>query len=89
MREREVSPGSLEATASNGMNYTTTGILLLATASHGNMTISSNKIIDKPVISTNWLLDGIRRRAELKTVHFAKRILKSVPSSLKNGNKTP
>lgn len=49
---------SLESGSSTfGTNYASIGLLLIATASRGNVTISSNSMTDKPVFSTNWLLD--------------------------------
>jgi choline dehydrogenase len=35
------------------------GMLLTATDSRGNITIQSNSMLDKPIISTNWLLSEV------------------------------
>ena len=39
-------------------NYFLVNAILLATQSRGNMTIRSANILDQPVISPNWLLNG-------------------------------
>ena len=49
--------GSLEAVNTGGQNYTTIGILLISTVSRGNVTIRFDRMLDKPFISTNWLLE--------------------------------
>lgn len=48
---------TLEGSSATGENYVSIGILLVGTLSRGNVTIKSNSMFDKPVISTNWLLD--------------------------------
>lgn len=48
---------TLEGSSATDDNYVSIGILLVGALSRGNVTIRSNSMFDKPVISTNWLLD--------------------------------
>jgi choline dehydrogenase len=48
---------TLEDSTSTEENYVSIGILLVGALSRGNVTIQSGSMLDKPVISTNWLLD--------------------------------
>ena len=48
---------TLESSSATSKNYVSIGILMVGTLSRGNMTIQSGSMLDKPVISTNWLLD--------------------------------
>lgn len=48
---------TLEGSTATGQNYVSIGILLVGALSRGNMTIQSDSMLDKLVISTNWLLD--------------------------------
>lgn len=48
---------TLEGSSDTSENYVSIGILLTGTLSRGNMTIQSKSMLDKPIISTNWLLD--------------------------------
>lgn len=48
---------TLEGSTSTGKNYVSIGILLVGALSRGNVTIESASMLDKPLISTNWLLD--------------------------------
>jgi len=48
---------TLEGASATSENYVRIGILLVGTLSRGNLTIQSGSMLDKPVISTNWLLD--------------------------------
>jgi choline dehydrogenase len=51
------SGSTLEGSSPTEQNYARIGILLVGALSRGNMTIRSGSMLDKPVISTNWLLD--------------------------------
>jgi len=48
---------TLEGASATSGNYVSIGILLTGALSRGNMTIQSGSMLDKPVVSTNWLLD--------------------------------
>jgi choline dehydrogenase len=48
---------TLEDSTATEENYVSIGILLVGALSRGNVTIQSASMLDKPVISTNWLLD--------------------------------
>ena len=48
---------TLEDSTATEENYVSIGILLVGALSRGNVTIKSGSMLDKPVISTNWLLD--------------------------------
>jgi choline dehydrogenase len=48
---------TLEGSSATSENYVSIGVLLVGTLSRGNMTIQSGSMLDKPVISTNWLMD--------------------------------
>lgn len=52
----------------------TVGILLIASASRGNMTISSSDINDPPVISPNWFLSPIDHEIAVAAVRQARKI---------------
>lgn len=51
------SGSTLEGASATEQNYVDIGILLVGALSRGNLTIQSGSMHDKPVISTNWLLD--------------------------------
>lgn len=48
---------TLEGSSATEKNYVRIGVLLVGALSRGNVTIKSNSMFDKPIISTNWLLD--------------------------------
>jgi choline dehydrogenase len=48
---------TLEGSSATEQDFARIGVLLVGTLSRGNMTIRSGSMLDKPIISTNWLLD--------------------------------
>jgi choline dehydrogenase len=66
--------GSLEAVNTGGQNYATIGILLISTVSRGKVTIRSNSMLDKPVMSTNWLLEKTDQEMAVQAYRRAREI---------------
>ena len=67
------SGSTLEGASATEQNYVDIGVILVGALSRGNLTIRSGSMLDKPIISTNWLLDegdqevavqGIKRARE-------------------------
>lgn len=78
---RSLSDGN----AASGANYGTIGLLILVAASRGNVTISSNSMFDKPVISVNWLLDERDQEIAVQAYRRGRDIWSKFDSSVKTG----
>lgn len=69
-----------------GASFGTINCLLIGTASRGNMTISSSSILDRPVISPNWLLDPRDQEVAVAAYRRARQAWEGVPAAVKVGD---
>lgn len=63
---------TLEGASATGENYVSIGVLLVGTLSRGNLTIRSDSMHQKPVISTNWLLDEADQQVAIQSYKRAR-----------------
>lgn len=70
---------TLEDSSANGDNYVSIGILLVGALSRGNVTIQSGSMLDKPVISTNWLLDEADQEVALQAYRRIREFWSHIP----------
>nr|POF14899.1 dehydrogenase pate [Quercus suber] len=65
------------------------GMLMVATLSRGNVTICSASMKDRPVISTNWLLDPADQEVAVQAYKRAREIWSHVDDSIKGPEYMP
>lgn len=58
------------------------GMLMVAAISRGNVTIRSNSMLDKPVISTNWLLEKADQEVAVQAYRRAREAWKAFPADI-------
>lgn len=80
--EVELSPSTGGSPADPSSNVGSIGLILVAAISRGNVTIRSNSMLDKPVISTNWLLDPADQEVAIQAYRQAREIWKHVDPSI-------
>lgn len=66
--------GSFVAGSASSTFIGSLGILMTATISRGNVTISSNSIDDPPIINTNWLLEEADEQMAVAAYRRARKI---------------
>jgi choline dehydrogenase len=84
---------TLEGSSATSQNYVSIGILMVGTLSRGNLTIQSGSMLDKPIISTNWLLDEADQEVAVQAYkrirEFWSRVdIKTGPEERPGGNVT-
>ncbi|KAK5946123.1 hypothetical protein PMZ80_000263 [Knufia obscura] len=79
------SSRSLEV-ADDNTKQGTISCLMIATASRGNMTIASSSILDRPIISPNWLLDPRDREVAIATYRAARTAWQGIPEGVRIGD---
>jgi len=57
-------------------------MLMVATISRGNVTISSNSMLDKPIISTNWLLENADQEVAVQAYRRAREAWQNFPAGI-------
>lgn len=57
-------------------------MLLIATFSRGNVTLRTNSMLDKPIISTNWLLDEADQEVAIQAYRRAREFWSHFPKSI-------
>lgn len=67
------------ASAAQKQNLVSVSMLLVATLSRGNVTINSSSMLDKPVISTNWLADPADQEVAVQSYKRAREIWSHIP----------
>jgi choline dehydrogenase len=79
--EHVVNSGGATLTESDTgvKNYATIGSSLIAAVSRGNMTIASASMKDKPVISTNWLLEKTDQELAVQAYRRTREIWSHMP----------
>lgn len=70
---------TLEDSSADGENYVSIGILLVGALSRGNVTITSGSMLDKPVISSNWLLDEADQEVAVQAYRRIREFWSQVP----------
>jgi choline dehydrogenase len=70
---------TLEGSSATAENYVSIGILLVGALSRGNVTIQSASMLDKPVISTNWLLDEADQEVAVQAYRRIREFWSHVP----------
>ncbi|GAB7362564.1 hypothetical protein MBLNU230_g2881t1 [Neophaeotheca triangularis] len=70
---------TLTGSAGDNNDYATLGVLLVGAISRGNMTINSSSMADKPVISTNWLLDEADQEIAVQAYRQLREAWKHIP----------
>ena len=70
---------TLEDSTATEENYVSIGILLVGALSRGNVTIQSASMLDKPVISTNWLLDEADQEVAVQAYRRIREFWSHVP----------
>lgn len=86
--ELEMSLSSSSRSLSFGSDSTkraSISALMVGTAGRGNMTIQSNSILDRPVISPNWLLDDRDKEVAVAAYRTARKAWEAVPDSVRIG----
>jgi len=70
---------SFEGSSGQSQNLVSVAMLLVAALSRGNVTISSGSMLDKPVISTNWLSDPADQEVAVQAYKRAREIWSHIP----------
>lgn len=80
------------SSSSRSLEFSTTGRkqgninpLMIATAGRGNMTISSNSILDPPVIDPNWLRDPRDQEVAVAAFKLARQAWQGIPDGVRVG----
>lgn len=70
---------SFEGSSGSSQDIVSVSMLLVAALSRGNVTINSNSMLDKPVISTNWLSDPADQEVAVQSYKRAREIWSYIP----------
>lgn len=65
------------------------GCLLVAAKSRGNVTLASASMADKPLVSTNWLLDPVDQSVAVQCVRRVREFWSSVPPAVAGAEVAP
>jgi choline dehydrogenase len=68
------------AVSNTAQSYASIAVTLIASVSRGNVTIRSNSMLDKPVISTNWFSEPTDQEVAVQGYKRAREIWSYMPS---------